>query len=137
MTATVRGALYLGKVWLLVAFIRLGLWAMPFVVIRRLARRWGRHTSHDGPAGRRRPEALVRAVRRVGRFVPRASCLTQALAAEVLLGRAGHAPRLRIGLRREDSGALSAHAWVENGGEVVFGDREVERFTPLPALERP
>jgi hypothetical protein len=137
MTVTLRRSLYLGKVWLLVAGVRLGLWVAPCPVVRRLAHRWGRRTSHRSPHGQAPPEALVRAVRRVGRLVPRASCLTQALAAEVLLGRAGHTPRLRIGLRREDSGALSAHAWVENGGDVVLGDREVECFTPLPALERP
>jgi hypothetical protein len=137
MTATVRRSLYLGKVWLLVACIRLGLWVMPFAVVRRLVSRWGRRTARRRRPGQRHPEALVRAVRRVGRFVPRASCLTQALAAEVLLSRAGHTPRLRIGLRHDEAGALRAHAWVENGGEVVLGDREVERFTPLPALERP
>jgi hypothetical protein len=137
MTATVRGSLYLGKVWLLVAVIRLGLWVTPFAVVRRIADRWGRHDSRRGPADHRSPETLVRGVRRVARFVPCASCLTQALAAGVLLSRAGHAPRLRLGFRRDDAGALTAHAWVENMGRVVLGNEDVERFTPLPALEKP
>jgi hypothetical protein len=137
MTATMRGVLYLGKVWLLVAAIRLGLWVTPFLVVRRMVDRWGRHDLRRGSAGQRRPETLVREVRRVARFVPRASCLTQALAAEVLLSRAGHAPRLRLGFRRDDAGALTAHAWVENTGQVVLGNEDVERFTPLPALEKP
>jgi hypothetical protein len=137
MTVTVRGSLYLGKVWLLVAVIRIGLCVRPFVVVRRLVGRWARRTSQRAPPGQRRPEALVRAVRRVARFVPRASCLTQALAAEVLLSRAGHTPRLRIGLRHDGAGALNAHAWVENGGQVVIDHGEVDRFTPLPAFEKP
>jgi hypothetical protein len=137
MTAALRASLSLGKVWLLVAAIRIGLWISPFLVVRRVAARWGRRTSQRGPPGRRRPETLVRGVRRAAQFVPCASCLTQALAAEVLLSRAGHAPRLRIGLRRDGSGALRAHAWVENMGQVVLGDEEMERFTPLPALEQP
>jgi hypothetical protein len=137
MTATVRASLYLAKVWLLVAFIRIGLWTRPLVVVRRIVGRWGRGTSQRGPPRQRRPETLVRAIRHVARFVPRASCLTQALAAEVLLSRAGHTPRLRIGLRRDGSGALCAHAWIENMGQVVLGNEERERFTPLPALEWP
>jgi hypothetical protein len=137
MTASLRRSVYLAKVWLLVAFIRLGLWVMPFVVVRQLVSRLGRRTLRCSGAEQRRPEALVLAVRRVGRAVPCASCLTQALAAEVLLRRAGHTPRVRIGLRRDDFGALRAHAWVENRGQVVLGDAEVEGFTPLPALEGP
>jgi hypothetical protein len=137
MTLTVRGALYLGKVWLLVAVIRLGLWVTPFVTVRRIAERWGRRHSRRGPVGQRRPETLVRGVRRVARFVPCASCLTQALAAEVLLSREGHTPRLRLGFRHDNAGALTAHAWVENMGQVVLGNDDVERFTPLPALEKP
>jgi hypothetical protein len=136
MTATMRRSVYLGKVWLLVVLIRLGLWVMPFAMVRRLVSRLARRASRRGALRRRRPEVLVLAVRCVARFVPCASCLTQALAAEVLLRRAGHAPHLRIGLRRDDSGALRAHAWLEDMGQIVLGDREVERFTPLPALER-
>jgi hypothetical protein len=136
MTATMRRSVYLGKVWLLVALVRLSLCVMPFALARRLVSSLGRHASWRERPGRRRPEVLVLAVRRVARFVPCASCLTQALAAEVLLRRAGHTPRLRIGLRRDESGALRAHAWVENRGLVVLGDGEVERFTPLPALEK-
>jgi hypothetical protein len=137
MTATPRRPVHNGKAWLLVASIRLGLWVLPFGVVRRLVSR--RVRCAPGPAGDgpRSPEALVRAVRRVSRFVPCASCLTQALAAEVLLRRAGHTPRLRIGLRRDDAGTLRAHAWVELLGQVVLGDAEVEGFTPLPTLENP
>jgi hypothetical protein len=137
MKTRLRRSVYLGKVWLLVAVIRLGLWLLPFNLVRRLVSRWARPASQPDAPGRRRPDALARTVRRVARFVPCASCLTRALAAEVLLGRAGHTPRLRIGLRRDDSGALSAHAWVENLGQVVGGDGEVDHFIPLPRLERP
>jgi hypothetical protein len=136
MIATMCRSVSLGRVWLLVAFIRVALWTRPFVVVRRFANRWRRQTSRRGHPGDPGPEALVRAVRRVARFVPGASCLTQALAAEVLLRRAGYSPRLRIGCRRDEAGELSAHAWVELMGQVL-GNGEAERFTPLPALEKP
>jgi hypothetical protein len=56
------------------------------------------------------------------RFVPEASCLTQALTAQVLLKREGFDPRLQIGVARDAAGAFKAHAWVECGGQIVVGD---------------
>ncbi len=134
MSAAVRRRIYLAKVWLLAAAIRLALWALPFPWVRQLVRRWS--SRRPSSAFRRsRPEELVWAVRYVVRYLPRASCLTQALTAQVLLARAGHEPRLRIGVTRGAPGHLYAHAWLENGGVVVIGDAELERFVPLPAVE--
>jgi hypothetical protein len=64
-----------------------------------------------------------RRIERVARFVPKASCLTQALALQFILARAGHASRLQIGVREVDDGTFSAHAWVTCNGVVVLGQR--------------
>lgn len=135
MTFVVRRALFNGAVWLLAAAIRAGLWLLPFATVRRLVRRAAPRTGSPRPSTGRSPAELARAVRGASRFVPSASCLTQALAMEVLLLRAGHQPRLRIGLAR-DAGRLQAHAWVENMGTVVIGGEELDRFVPLPAVEK-
>jgi hypothetical protein len=71
------------------------------------------------------------AVRRVSHVVPGATCLTQALAAQLLLSRRGYASRLRIGVARAPGDRLRAHAWLESDGVVVLGGFGVEAYTPL------
>jgi hypothetical protein len=65
---------------------------------------------------------------------PSATCLTQALAVQVLLARRGYPAILHVGVARHDK-ELKAHAWVESEGEVVIGGFELERYTPLAALQ--
>jgi hypothetical protein len=73
------------------------------------------------------------AVRVATRCVPDASCLPQALAAQVLLTWYGYASRLHIGVVLE--GRFEAHAWVEcNGSIVVGGANESARYTPILAM---
>lgn len=70
------------------------------------------------------------------RYVPKATCLAQAQAMQVLLGRCGHPASLRIGVARSEEGRLHAHAWVESDGRIVLCNCEdLARYTPLPPLE--
>jgi hypothetical protein len=131
-----RRSIFLAKVWLLEVAIRLALWVFPFSRVRRLVARLGRCPTHPGPGGPRRPEVMGCAVTLAARFIPRGSCLTQALAMEVLMRRAGFRPRLEIGLMRNADGTVSAHAWIENEGRVVIGDGALDRFEPLATLEQ-
>lgn len=68
------------------------------------------------------PERIVSAVRRCSRVVPRATCLTQALAARKLLEKEGHAADLKIGVAKDGS-ILRAHAWLELDGRIILGKR--------------
>lgn len=68
-------------------------------------------------------QQVARRIERLARFVPHASCLTQALALQFVLGRTGHASHLQIGVRRDQHGNFSAHAWVICNGRVVLGQR--------------
>jgi hypothetical protein len=94
----------------------------------------GRQTGARGqhPA---EPATVGRAVCRAARLVPRATCLSQALATIWLLAGRGHAASLRIGVKRGDAGELLAHAWVEHEGRIVVGDIGVTQFAVLPNLE--
>lgn len=78
---------------------------------------------------------VVRALTIANRRVSGA-CLSNALAAEAFLARYGYAPVLRIGATLT-SGSLTAHAWVEQGGEVVIGGPEsvVRQYSPFPNLD--
>ena len=62
------------------------------------------------------------------------SCLSQALATQVMLGRRGRSATLRIGVANEE-GAVKAHAWLETEGKIIIGGSQSRnRFSPLPPL---
>ncbi|MEQ8821051.1 MAG: lasso peptide biosynthesis B2 protein [Sumerlaeia bacterium] len=118
---------------------RMGLWVLPFRVIRR---RWLTSVpSTPEPA----TEDTVRHIRRVrkalalaGRAVPRADCLPRALVAHRLLARRGIATELHLGARHGTAG-FEAHAWLEWRGQVVVGGdfapgdpAAFQPFEPLP-----
>jgi len=67
------------------------------------------------------PRHIARAVATVSRRIPHASCLTQALAAQLLLRVFGYRARVCVGVGRQPTGAFTAHAWVERDGQVLIG----------------
>lgn len=135
MKPAVRSLILFARVWLLAAALRLAVWVLPFATVRRLVRRWSRsHSVRRNPRSLR-PLAIARTVQRATRFVPGANCFTRALTVQVLLSRAGYLPRLRLGLMQRD-GDLRAHAWVENCDDVVIGGGGLNRYVPLPLIEK-
>jgi hypothetical protein len=112
--------------------MRIGLWILPFRALRALVARWA-HPG-DAVAGRRpSPERIAWAVAAAGRRVPGSTCLTEALAAQILLARRGYPAFVRIGVARDGDDGIKAHAWVESEGKVLFNDPERSHFQPLPA----
>lgn len=62
-------------------------------------------------------------------------CLPLAMATQWLLRRHGVATDLRIGVMRDQSRQLEAHAWVELNGRILIGQMpSLDRFERLPAL---
>ncbi len=104
----------------------------PLQVRRLLGRLRGRPPHHSVPA-----ELVVWAVQAVARHFPRAgdTCLTRALAAELLLLHYGHTAALRIGVARVGVHQFAAHAWVESDGHIVLGAAERPAYTELAGLE--
>jgi hypothetical protein len=120
--------------FLLVA-MRIGLLLLPFRTVQGMAARAagkGRARRSNAPAT---PERIEWAMRAAARYVPGASCLHQALAAQVLMARHGHAARLRIGVARTAGHGVAGHAWVETDTGVVLGGGDLSCYAPLPALE--
>lgn len=115
--------------------IRVALWVLPSRAIVRLTRRVGAWSRRPLPRGGV-PADVAWAVDAVGRRVPRASCLTQALAAQLLLLRRGVDSELCLGVARDPGGDFRAHAWLERQGRIVFGGQESRVFTRLPDLAR-
>ena len=120
----------------LVSVVRLALWILPFRILRGLVER-----GTPARGGVRTPDfvqirKIASSVRRASRYVPAASCLTQAMATQVLLSRIGAIGSLRIGVAKGPEGRLDAHAWVESNGRVVIGKKkDLRRYTVLSRLE--
>lgn len=76
-------------------------------------------------------DRMTWAVRSAVRFVPGTTCLVQALTTQVLLVRRGYKPRLTIGVAKNEESRFRAHAWVVCENEILTGDREVAKYTPL------
>lgn len=116
-----------------VAAVRVGLAVMPFRKLLRLT------TSRIPSGPRPAPEVKADHVRRIvwavlvasRRIVPDRPCLTQALAARVLLRRRDIDTSLRIGVKKEKA-ALVAHAWLEEGGRIIIGgERSPNLYVPF------
>ena len=112
----------------LVCAIRLALWIVPFARLRRVVASLAR--VHSRRHNRYSADQLSWAVRAVSRYVPRATCLTQAFVLHILLRWEGLQSRIRIGVSK-DGGHFEAHAWVESQDRVVIGDSGLQRYTPM------
>lgn len=118
----------------LVGLVRTGLWLLPFRVLWRLLAKFEPQSSAAPAAEPMAVKRICWAIRLTSRYIPSASCLTQALAAKVLLRRRGHAAKLRIGVAKGNAGNFEAHAWIEVDGRAVIGgsDSRLKRYTGLP-----
>lgn len=74
------------------------------------------------------------AVTTAARYVPGATCLTQALAAQRLHTRSGCATELRLGATKGPDDVFRAHAWLERGDRVVVGGEERDAYAAFPRL---
>lgn len=126
----------LAEAFLLIGAVRVGLWVASFRAVHRAVETLVRSSETiDSSVS---IDHIVRAVKTAGRYVPGTTCLVEAMATRVLLGRYDHPAELRIGVRREDreAGQFGAHAWVESAGEVVIGGGEnLSEFVRLPPLD--
>lgn len=131
-----------GRVWsyirvlpaasVLVVGIRLALLVLPSRHVVRLVRAVGARPVRNR-VGTNEQETLLGCIRRVSRLVPGATCLTQAVAGQILLQRNGYHATLRLGVR---SGVQSfaAHAWLEQNGRRILGQAAARGMVVLPDL---
>jgi hypothetical protein len=80
-------------------------------------------------------EQIALSVQRASRFVPRSTCLVQALATETLLRKQGELVQLKIGVAGGMK-EMEAHAWVEKDGIVIIGNRvDLQKYHQLASFE--
>ena len=101
---------------------RIGLTVLP---LRSLQRPSSKTPKHD-LVGASLAE-LRWAVLAVARRLPGTRCLPRALALQSLMARAGLPAQLCIGVAKDGSAGLEAHAWVLHEGVPVLDEPELER----------
>lgn len=116
---------------LLVGAIGMGLRLLPFPTVRRLLTRLAKPSAASPKTQLSSTDPIVWAVTVASCYIPQATCLTQALATKVLLGRRGYPTVVHIGVARSETGQFQAHAWVESKGRVVIGGL-VTQYTRFP-----
>jgi hypothetical protein len=126
MSSRERRLLLVGGV--VVACVRILLWLLPFKRVVWLVERTALRSARVAPIRLLEDTsiAMAWAVTTAARYVPRATCLTQALAAQWLFAWFGHPTLLRIGVAKGNDTALRAHAWLEGEGRVVVGGESLE-----------
>ena len=119
-------ALFLCHCLLVVATVRLGLTLFSYNRVRGMVTRLNAHQC----ASMGELRLVAWGVAAAARFVPRASCLTQALSGQYILARQGNASNIRIGIERGTGEQLKAHAWLVSDNHVVLGG-SVDGFAHL------
>ena len=106
--------------------IRIMLWILPFAVIQRIISNFTviSDESHSIPL-----EKLTWAVAVMSGYVPKATCLTRALTAQILLAWQNYPSNIKIGVSKCD-GEFEAHAWLEADDKIVLGESGTE-YTPI------
>lgn len=130
-------ALEAGDRWLLVeaavliGLVQAGLATLPFARLRRALDRVKAWRSR-----RQQPRARISwAVSAAARLVPGRTCLSDALAADVMLCRRGYPSTLHLGVKKRSDTAIpvEAHAWVESEGSIVAGElATLDEYSLLP-----
>ena len=121
------------KAWILLGIIRLGLSLLRFTTLKKVLTAVSplmAKVDQELPEDR-----LLWAVGTASRYVPKATCLAQALTAQLFLKQSGRQASLHIGVNGSEEGRLNAHAWVESRGKVIIGGPNPGDFTSLLTLE--
>jgi hypothetical protein len=131
--------------------VRVSLWVLPSTLIVSAARRIASAGEEESESDDTRPAvrdshgsrgitvgSIVWAIEVAAKRIPQATCLTQALAAQLLLRRYGFRARLALGVRAGTTRDFTAHAWLETregeGGRTIIGGPVGASFTRLPDI---
>lgn len=119
------------QAWALLLLMDLALRVLPFQQLCALCNPVGRQRLEKSSEPVPSVSRLVWLVEIADRFTPAAAtCLKKALVLSWLLGRRGITATLQIGVARQGD-VLTAHAWLEQQGQVIFGLPESEAYRPL------
>lgn len=123
---------FLLLVTLLLVGFRLSLWIFSWKILRTVPPQigaWLKNSLRDRVIPIAQP---IWSIQVMSRYIPKATCLTQALAAQTLLLACGYDACLCLGVSLNAKNKLEAHAWVTSSDRVVIGNLpNLSRFTAL------
>ncbi len=109
---------------------RLAIAVVPFRWIAPILGRMMEELPHDDSEHAVLAAGVSRAVATAGRYAPwECKCLARAMAAKMMLKCRGARSTLYLGLARDESGELCAHAWLRYGKTILTGAPAHTRFT--------
>ncbi|WP_427854315.1 lasso peptide biosynthesis B2 protein [Desulfosporosinus youngiae] len=77
------------------------------------------------------------AVSKISQFTPwESKCLVQSITAQILLRLIKIPYTLYLGLAKDESNKLVAHAWLRCGGLILTGAREKDRFVAVAKFSK-
>jgi hypothetical protein len=121
---------------LALAMVALGLRILGWLDLQHLLLKLGNWSSRFVLTQRPSVQKIARAIRIASRYVPKATCLPQALAAQLLLTQNGYPANLQIGVAKNKEGVLEAHAWVRSENSIVIGGvQSLDHFVSLSPME--
>ena len=113
--------------WLLIqafvvlAIVVLGLQVLPWLTLQRLLLKFANGYSRFVPAQSPSAQNIARSIKIASQYIPKATCLPQAMAAQLLLIQNSYPVDLQIGVAKNKDGLLEAHAWVRCRSEILIG----------------
>lgn len=118
------------KTVVLVALIRTCLYLIPFSRIHTTFNKLSRkHIKLNSP---KTVDDIVWSVKVASYYIPKSTCLVQAITAQILMTHYNYDSILRIGVNKSND--FEAHAWVEINNKVVLGESSMD-FVPILDLE--
>ena len=115
-----------------VILVRVMIWIFPFSFVQKRVQKIANYLSPDelDKVPKVRIERIRMMIVITSRYIPKITCLVQAMAGHILFSRYGYNTLIKIGVLNED-GVFEAHAWLENNGDVVLGESEKNYKTIL------
>jgi len=117
------------KTLMLLWIVRIMLFILPFSVIQKIMDKFTVVSDDSNRSHKISMEKLTGAVNVMSRYTFKATCLTKALAAQILLAGYHYPSNIKIGVSK-DEGEFEAHAWLEANDEIILGESEIE-YTPI------
>ena len=120
------------KAFVLVCTSSIILRLLPFAIVQKI---FANQVKRPDCTHRRALERSLWAIAVAGKYMPKTTCLSLALAARRMLSREGYPAHLHIGVAKDHIGSFRAHAWVESEGRIVIGGQDSSSlFAPLGVI---
>jgi hypothetical protein len=136
LNLSLRDQLLLIHAIFVLAAVTLGVWLLPYLLLQSQLLKLANWCSRFVTTKRPSAEHIAWTIKVASTFVPKATCLPRALAAQVLLIQNAYPAELKIGVARNEDGKLGAHAWVTSETNILIGNvQDLNHFVPLSPME--